>query len=152
MVCAHPGDTAPSSACLRLIPAPAMRTQVVDPDTGGEKLDDIRTSFGTFLRKGETDVIAAIERRVAEWSQVPLANQEQLQILRRVAARAAAQRVRVCCRFADRLTECYTERIHRYGLGQKYSDHWDWFDQKTLDVRAHVLLACCFDSSWVSVG
>ena len=23
-----------------------------------------------------------------------------------------------------------------YGLGQKYSDHWDWFDHKTLDVRA----------------
>jgi hypothetical protein len=59
---------------------------VVDPDTGGEKMDDIRTSFGTFLAKGETEMIRAIEARVAEWSQVPDAHQEQLQILRCVVA------------------------------------------------------------------
>ena len=69
----------------------AGRAQVVDPDTGGEKLDDIRTSFGTFLAPGETDVIRRIEERVAQWSQVPLQNQEQLQILRCVA-RAGAWR------------------------------------------------------------
>ena len=59
--------------------------QVVDPDTGGEKLDDIRTSFGTFLARGETDVIRRVELRVAEWAQVPEENAEQLQILRCVA-------------------------------------------------------------------
>ena len=56
--------------------------QVVDPDTGGEKLDDIRTSFGTFLARGETDIIRQVELRVAEWAQVPEENAEQLQILR----------------------------------------------------------------------
>ena len=64
----------------------AAAPQVVDPDTGGEKMDDIRTSFGTFLAKGETEMIRAIEARVAEWSQVPDAHQEQLQILRCVLA------------------------------------------------------------------
>lgn len=58
------------------------RSMVVDHVTGGEKLDDIRTSFGTFLRKGSTPTIDAIERRVAEWSQVPVENQEDLQVLR----------------------------------------------------------------------
>lgn len=72
--------------------------QVVDPDTGGEKLDDIRTSFGTFLARGETDVIRQVELRVAEWAQVPEENAEQLQILRcaPVAGQPAQDRRLTC--------------------------------------------------------
>ena len=99
---------------------------MVDPDTGGEKLDDIRTSFGTFLARGETDVIRRVEQRVAEWAQVPEENAEQLQILR--CAPRAGRRV---LRASD--AGC---RARRYGIGQQYNDHWDWFDKKTLDVRA----------------
>jgi hypothetical protein len=79
-----------SSNCAPLLPSsqPACDAQVVDPDTGGEKLDDIRTSFGTFLARGETDVIRQVELRVAEWAQVPEENAEQLQILRCVGRRS----------------------------------------------------------------
>ena len=81
--------------------------QVVDPETGGERLDDIRTrharacllqhtagirvpsllyecpvcSYGTFLDTAQTSMIRGIEERVATFSQVPQDHQEQLQVL-----------------------------------------------------------------------
>ena len=77
---------------------------MVDPDTGGEKLDDIRTSFGTFLARGETDIIRQVELRVADWAQVPEENAEQLQILRC----AAAARWAGLCLALLLLTRCAT--------------------------------------------
>jgi len=102
--------------------------QVVDPDTGGEKLDDIRTSFGTFLARGETDIIRQVELRVAEWAQVPEENAEQLQILRYAPAASWAG-LRVSLRPLTLYRKC------SYGIGQQYNDHWDWFDAKTLQAR-----------------
>jgi len=55
---------------------------VVDPESGEGKLDDVRTSWGMFLDTAETPMVKAIEERVAEWAQVPVRNQEQLQVLR----------------------------------------------------------------------
>jgi hypothetical protein len=34
-------------------------------------------------------------------------------------------------------------RACRYGIGQQYNDHWDWFDQKTLDVRVLDVACAC---------
>ncbi len=96
-VCACASRLAASFHAPRARARAHTRTQVVDPDTGGEKLDDIRTSFGTFLSRGETPVIAAVERRVAAWAQVPEQNAENLQILRRARARRVLWgRRRVC--------------------------------------------------------
>ena len=49
-------------------------------DTG--VLDDVRTSFGTFLPKKYDDVLYGIERRVEDFSQISYENQEQLQLLK----------------------------------------------------------------------
>ena len=45
-------------------------------------LDDVRTSFGTFLPKKYDDVLYGIERRVEDFSQISYENQEQLQLLK----------------------------------------------------------------------
>jgi len=58
------------------------RSSVVDADTGAAKLDDIRTSYGTFLKKGEDPVVADIEERIAFWTKIPVANGEDIQVLR----------------------------------------------------------------------
>ena len=94
--------TAEECAHIRELASPRLeRSMVVDSATGGSKLDDIRTSYGVFLQTAEDEVVSRIEQRVAEWSQVPLSHQEQLQVL-------------------------------RYGVGQKYADHADFFDKSSL--------------------
>ena len=49
-------------------------------DTG--VLDDVRTSYGTFIPKKYDDVLYGIERRVEDFSQISYENQEQLQLLK----------------------------------------------------------------------
>jgi prolyl 4-hydroxylase len=57
------------------------RSTVVDNDSGGSVLHDIRTSSGTFLATDQDAVIADIQRRVAEFSMIPHENQEAMQVL-----------------------------------------------------------------------
>ncbi|EFJ42276.1 hypothetical protein VOLCADRAFT_67269 [Volvox carteri f. nagariensis] len=45
-------------------------------------VDDIRTSYGTFLRRAQDPVIMAIEERLALWSHMPPSHQEDMQVLR----------------------------------------------------------------------
>ncbi|CAI5529135.1 unnamed protein product [Closterium sp. Naga37s-1] len=74
-----------------------QRSSVVDGVDGHVSVSTVRTSSGMFMEKGEDDVIARIEQRIAVWTFLPLANQESLQVL-------------------------------RYGVGQKYDSHHDYFD------------------------
>ncbi|CAI5471449.1 unnamed protein product [Closterium sp. Yama58-4] len=74
-----------------------QRSSVVDGVDGHVSVSAVRTSSGMFMEKGEDDVIARIEQRIAVWTFLPLANQESLQVL-------------------------------RYGVGQKYDPHHDYFD------------------------
>eukprot|EP00899_Mesostigma_viride_P010107 jgi/Mesvir1/19098/Mv12847-RA.4 len=61
---------------------PAMKkSQVVDNETGKSKDSNIRTSSGTFLRRGQDAIIEAIERRVADYSMIPPENGEGMQVL-----------------------------------------------------------------------
>lgn len=65
------------------IAAPQMkRSQVSDDKTGGGVIDNIRTSYGMFIRRNQDPVIKNIERRIALWTQIPLENQEDIQVLR----------------------------------------------------------------------
>ncbi|KAG2495664.1 hypothetical protein HYH03_006264 [Edaphochlamys debaryana] len=57
-----------------------QRSEVVGEDN--QTIDDIRTSYGTFLRRNHDPVIAAIEQRVALWTHLPVAHQEDMQVLR----------------------------------------------------------------------
>lgn len=59
-----------------------QKSTVVDTATGKSVDSQIRTSFGTFLRRGQDDVVSDVERRIAEFSMVPIDNGEGFQILR----------------------------------------------------------------------
>lgn len=57
------------------------KSAVVDNKSGKSVDSDIRTSTGTFFSKAEDDVVARIEKRVAQVSMIPVEHQEGLQIL-----------------------------------------------------------------------
>ena len=63
--------------------APQLRkSTVVDNDTGKSVPSAIRTSDGSFIARGADETIADIERRIAEWSHVPVEHGEGIQVLR----------------------------------------------------------------------
>lgn len=74
-----------SAECDYIVQTSAPRLQkstVVDNDTGKSVPSAIRTSDGSFIARGADEVIADIERRIAEWSHVPVEHGEGLQVLR----------------------------------------------------------------------
>lgn len=63
--------------------APHMaKSQVVDTDTGKFKFDNVRTSSGFFLKRGQDEIIKRLEHRIAEWTRLPVENGEPFHILR----------------------------------------------------------------------
>ncbi|XP_059623411.1 probable prolyl 4-hydroxylase 10 [Cornus florida] len=61
---------------------PHMRkSTVVDSATGQSKDSRVRTSSGTFLARGHDKIITNIEKRIADFTFVPVENGEGLQIL-----------------------------------------------------------------------
>jgi prolyl 4-hydroxylase len=59
------------------------RSKVVDHDNGGkDKLDTVRTSSSSYLQRGHTAIIKAIEERAAGVFGVPVTNIEPLQVVR----------------------------------------------------------------------
>ncbi|CAI5467295.1 unnamed protein product [Closterium sp. Yama58-4] len=67
---------------VNIATARLARSAVADSSSGQSVVSGVRTSTGMFLTKGEDDVIRAIEQRVSEWTFLPVANQEALQVLR----------------------------------------------------------------------
>lgn len=61
---------------------PTLKKSVVFDADGKLVVDDIRTSYGTFLRRLQDDIVINITSRVAEVTHVPVSHQEDLQILR----------------------------------------------------------------------
>ncbi|KAG6511510.1 probable prolyl 4-hydroxylase 3 [Zingiber officinale] len=58
-----------------------QKSTVVDSTTGKSKDSRVRTSTGTFLHRGQDNVIKAIEKRIADYSFIPVENGEGLQVL-----------------------------------------------------------------------
>ncbi|KAG2497974.1 hypothetical protein HYH03_004235 [Edaphochlamys debaryana] len=58
-----------------------VKSSVVDNESGKSVPSDIRTSTGSWLSKGEDDIVARIEKRVAQVTMIPVENQEGLQVL-----------------------------------------------------------------------
>jgi len=58
------------------------RSGVVDTASGSSAVSSIRTSDGMFFGRAENGVIESIERRLAEWTLMPVHNGEGLQVLR----------------------------------------------------------------------
>ncbi|CAI5998487.1 unnamed protein product [Closterium sp. NIES-64] len=78
---AHPSPrlcTPPPSS----LPPSRRRSSVADNTDGHSELSSIRTSSGMFIAVAEDAVIARIEARIAQWTFLPLPNQEAMQVLR----------------------------------------------------------------------
>ena len=58
-----------------------LKSTVVDSSTGKSVDSNIRTSSGTFLSRGQNDLVSVIEEKVANYSKVPVTHGEGLQIL-----------------------------------------------------------------------
>jgi prolyl 4-hydroxylase len=59
-----------------------VRAQTVDPSTGGNEVNEQRTSEGMFFDRGENPLVSRIEGRMAALLEWPIENGEGLQILR----------------------------------------------------------------------
>ncbi|KAG9442857.1 hypothetical protein H6P81_018711 [Aristolochia fimbriata] len=57
------------------------KSTVVDSKTGQSKDSRVRTSSGTFLRRGRDKIIRDIEKRIADFTFIPVEHGEGLQIL-----------------------------------------------------------------------
>ncbi|CAA6673528.1 unnamed protein product [Spirodela intermedia] len=57
------------------------KSTVVDSETGQSKDSRVRTSSGTFLKRGQDKIIRAIEKRIADFTFIPVEHGEGLQIL-----------------------------------------------------------------------
>jgi prolyl 4-hydroxylase len=78
------GDLLSDAECDQLIEQarPRMkRSLTVATKTGGEEINDDRTSNGMFFQRGETELITRIEQRLASLVSWPIENGEGLQIL-----------------------------------------------------------------------
>lgn len=66
------------------VAAPQLkRSTVYNLDAhAGEMVQNMRTSYGTFLRRLQDPVISAIEMRIAEKTQLPVVHQEPIQVIR----------------------------------------------------------------------
>ena len=58
------------------------RSETVDNSTGGSEVNASRTSEGMFFQRGENELCARIERRIAALVHWPVENGEGLQVLR----------------------------------------------------------------------
>lgn len=79
------GNVLSPQECEALIRAaePRMkRSLTVHTATGGEQLNEDRTSQGMFFQRGETDVVRRLEQRLAHLLRWPVENGEGLQVLR----------------------------------------------------------------------
>lgn len=75
--------TAAECAALMEAARPRLaRSLTVDTRTGGEELNPERTSDGMFFTRGETELIARLEARMAALLRWPVQNGEGLQVLR----------------------------------------------------------------------
>lgn len=57
------------------------RSQTVDAKTGGEEVNDVRTSNGMFFKLGENDIVKKLESRISKLVNWPVVKGEALQIL-----------------------------------------------------------------------
>lgn len=79
------GNLLDDAECDALIEAarPRMaRSKTVENETGGEEINEDRTSSGMFFSRGENDIAAQLEARIARLVNWPVENGEGLQVLR----------------------------------------------------------------------
>jgi prolyl 4-hydroxylase len=78
------GNVLSDYECDAIIEAarPSMsRSFTIQPDSGGEEENPVRTSFGMFFQRGQNDLIARVEARIARLVGWPQENGEGMQVL-----------------------------------------------------------------------
>jgi prolyl 4-hydroxylase len=78
------GNLLSNEECDAIIAAARPRMQrslTVDNQSGGEAVNDDRTSNGMFFQRGENDLISRVEQRIARLLNWPLENGEGMQVL-----------------------------------------------------------------------
>ncbi|HEY8010472.1 MAG TPA: 2OG-Fe(II) oxygenase [Rudaea sp.] len=78
------GDLLDAAECADLIEQAGdriKRSETLDRKTGGVQIDPARTSRGMFFQRGESELIARVEQRIAKLLNWPAENGEGLQIL-----------------------------------------------------------------------
>lgn len=67
---------------LILEAAPSLKrsTVVGNDDDDGSEVDEIRTSYGTFLDRLSSPVVEVLEKKLANWTQMPIVHQEDVQV------------------------------------------------------------------------
>ncbi len=78
------GGLLDADECAGLIEASSeriKRSETLDRKTGGVQIDPGRTSRGMFFQRGESELIARVEQRIAKLLNWPAENGEGLQIL-----------------------------------------------------------------------
>jgi len=58
-----------------------VKSTVVDSGTGKSKDSRVRTSSGTFLQRGQDKIVRTIEKRIADFTFIPVEHGEGLQVL-----------------------------------------------------------------------
>lgn len=73
-----------ASECRHLIDVatPRLARSTVVDGAGGGRVDEVRNSAGTFLRRRSDDVIEGIENRLSLITMIPVEHQEDMQVLR----------------------------------------------------------------------
>ncbi|KAL6752337.1 prolyl 4-hydroxylase alpha subunit-like protein [Haematococcus lacustris] len=64
------------------VAAPQMRRSTVVGPGGESVIDEIRTSYGMFIRRCSDPIIERIERRISLYTHIPMSHQEDIQVLR----------------------------------------------------------------------
>mmetsp|Transcript_14846 Transcript_14846/g.43598 ORF Transcript_14846/g.43598 Transcript_14846/m.43598 type:complete len:279 (+) Transcript_14846:1195-2031(+) len=59
-----------------------MRRSMVVGQGGSGVVDDIRTSFGMFIKRFQDPIVERVERRISMATRLPVAHQEEIQVLR----------------------------------------------------------------------
>lgn len=75
-------DDIECDSLIEMARARLQRSETVDNSTGGNEVNESRTSQGMFFERGENPVVQRVEARIAELVNWPLDNGEGLQILR----------------------------------------------------------------------
>ena len=60
--------------------APHLKRSTVVGNKERNVVDNIRTSYGTFLNRLSTPTVETVEKKLANWTQLPIIHQEDIQV------------------------------------------------------------------------
>lgn len=78
----HNFATSEECGHVRKLARPFMQRSTVVGDNDEDEVDNVRTSYGTFLSRLQDPVLTSLEERIALWTHLNVTHQEDPQVLR----------------------------------------------------------------------